>query len=65
MYKSTDYEQQQISFFHFNQTCGMGLDKENEWIKSANRLPWKAWEIPYFADDDRIIGNGNQYLRDV
>ena len=49
MYKSTDYDQQQISFFHFNQTCGMGLDKENEWIKSANRLPWKAWEIPYAA----------------
>ena len=49
MYKSTDYEQQQLGFFHFNQSCGMGLDKENEWIKNANRLPWKAWEIPYAA----------------
>lgn len=49
MYKSTDYDQQQLSFFHFNQTCGMGLDKENEWVKNANRLPWKAWEIPYAA----------------
>ena len=49
MYKSTDYDQWQLSFFHFNQTCGMALDKENEWINNANRLPWKAWEIPYAA----------------
>lgn len=49
MYKSTDYEQQQLSFFHFNATCGMALDKNNEWIKNGNRLPWKAWEVPYAA----------------
>ena len=42
MYKSADCDQQQISFFHFNPSCGMTLDKENEWIKNANRLPWKA-----------------------
>lgn len=49
MYKSTDYEQIQISFFQFNSSCGMGLDEENEWIKNGNRLPWKAWEAPYAA----------------
>ena len=49
MYKSTDYEQQQLSFFHFNGTCGMALDKSNEWIKNGNRLPWKACEVPYAA----------------
>ena len=27
----------------------MALDTENEWIKNANRLPWKAWEAPYAA----------------
>ena len=27
----------------------MALDKENEWIKNANRLPWKAWEVAYAA----------------
>ena len=49
MYKSADYDQQQLSFFHFNSSCGMALDTENEWIKNANRLPWKAWEAPYAA----------------
>lgn len=49
MYKSTDYDQLQISFFHFNSSCGMALDKENEWVKNGNRLPWKAWEVPYAA----------------
>lgn len=49
MYKSADYDQQQIGFFHFNSSCGMALDKENEWIKNANRLPWKAWEVAYAA----------------
>ena len=49
MYKPTDYEHQQISFFHFNSSCGIALDKENEWIKNADRLPWKAWETLYAA----------------
>ena len=49
MYKSTDYDQLQISFFHLNSSCGMALDKENEWGKNGNRLPWKAWEVPYAA----------------
>lgn len=44
MYKYADFDQQQIGLFHFNFSCGMALDKENEWIRNGNRLPWKAWE---------------------
>ena len=47
MYKSTDSEHQQLSFFQFNASCGMQLDSQNEWVKSANRLPWKVWEASY------------------
>ncbi len=47
VYKSTDSEHQQLSFFQFNASCGMQLDSQNEWIKDANRLPWKVWEISY------------------
>ena len=32
VYKSADYDQQQLSFFHFNSSCGMTLDTENKWI---------------------------------
>lgn len=49
MYKPKDYEHQQLSFFHFNSSCGIALDEENEWIKNADRLPWKAWETLYAA----------------
>lgn len=37
----------QLSFFQFNASCGMQLDSQNEWVKNANRLPWKAWEASY------------------
>ena len=49
MYKSTDSEQQQLCFLHFNQSCGLQLDTNNEWVKHADLLPWKAWEVPYAA----------------
>jgi hypothetical protein len=49
VYKPTDFDQQQLSFFNFNSSCGMALDEENEWIKNGNRLPWKAWEAVYAA----------------
>ena len=29
-------------FLSFQSFLWMALDKENEWIKNANRLPWKA-----------------------
>ena len=44
MYKTTDYDYEQLSFTNFNTTCGMQLDQNNEWIKLAKQLPWKAWE---------------------
>ena len=47
MYKSTESEHLQLSFFQFNASCGMQLDNQNEWVKYANRLPWKAWESSY------------------
>ncbi len=47
MYKSTESEYLQLSFFQFNASCGMQLDSKNEWIKDANRLPWKVWESSY------------------
>ena len=30
MYKSTDYEHEQLSFINFNMACGMQLDMNNE-----------------------------------
>ena len=47
MYKQDDIEQ--ISFFDFNQSCGMQLDENNEWIVLANRINWKSLEEPYAA----------------
>ena len=57
MYKSIDSEHQQICFLHFNQSCGMQLDTQNEWVKHADKLPWKAWEAPYAAMFTGIKGN--------
>lgn len=47
MYKTPDYDYQQLCFINFNATCGMQLDQCNEWIKNANRLPWRKWEPVY------------------
>ena len=47
VYKSTESEHLQLSFFQFNASCGMQLDSQNEWVKNANRLPWKVWEASY------------------
>ena len=37
----------QISFFDFNQSCGMQLDPNNEWIILAERIPWDSCEELY------------------
>ena len=47
MYKFND--DNQISFFDFNQSCGMQLDPENEWVKLADRIPWDRAEQMYAA----------------
>lgn len=39
----------QITLFDFNQSCGMELDPENEWIKLAHAIPWGRMEAPYVA----------------
>ena len=57
MYKTPDYDYQQMCFVNFNQTCGMQLDKNNEWIKQANQLPWQSWETLYSALFSSDTGN--------
>ena len=57
MYKSTDYEYEQLSFTNFNTTCGMQLDPENEWLRISKSLPWKAWESLYSSIFPSTTGN--------
>ena len=40
MYKTPDYDYEQLSFIGFNATCGLQLDPQNEWIVIAGKLPW-------------------------
>lgn len=47
MYKSPDYEYDQLSFVNFNTTCGLQLDSNNEWGQISRKLPWRAWETLY------------------
>ena len=44
MYRS---EEHQISFFDFNQSCGMQLNKDNEWVKLAGQIDWHRLEETY------------------
>lgn len=37
----------QIGFYDFNQSCGMELDPENEWITLADRIDWDRIEEIY------------------
>ena len=57
MYKSTDYDYEQLSFVSFNSSCGMQLDCSNEWIQTAARLPWRAWENLYSGLFPTTTGN--------
>jgi len=57
MYKTSDYENVQLSFVNFNTTCGMQLDVDNEWIQKASWLPWRAWESLYEAMFPSHTGN--------
>lgn len=47
MYTSPHYHQ--ISFFDFNQSCGMQLDDTNEWVLLADHLDWAKMEEAYSA----------------
>ena len=37
----------QISFDDFNQSCGMQLDKDNEWVRLSEIIPWNEFEEGY------------------
>lgn len=47
MYKFND--EHQIAFHDFNQSCGMQLDPDNEWVQLADRIPWDQIERLYAA----------------
>lgn len=42
MYTSPQYHQ--ITFNDFNQSCGLQLDRKNEWVVLAHRIDWMAME---------------------
>ena len=42
MYKSSNCRQ--ITFFDFNQGCGLQLDKTNEWVVLADHMDWDEME---------------------
>lgn len=60
MYKVAE---NQISFFDFNQSCGIQLDEENEWILLANHIEWDIWEKKYAAFFPSEKGNPAKPLR--
>lgn len=47
MYKTE--KDRQLSFFDFNQSCGMQLDSNNEWVQLADTIPWERAEEEYAA----------------
>lgn len=49
MYIPEKRRNRQITLFDFNQSCGMELDPNNEWIRLAHALPWSRMETRYAA----------------
>ena len=49
MYIPEKRKNRQITLFDFNQSCGMQLDPENEWIRLAHAIPWDKMEARYAA----------------
>ncbi len=60
MYKFRDH---QISFYDFNQSCGMQLDTSNEWVILADRIDWDTWEKKYAEFFPSEKGNPAKPLR--
>ena len=54
MYRTTD---RQISFTDFNQSCGMQLDQNNEWVVLADSIEWSKWEEDYAKNFNSPKGN--------
>ena len=46
MYRKTE-ESMQPDFWDFNQTCGIALNRDDEWIRLADRIDWDAVEAEY------------------
>lgn len=49
MYIPDKRKNRQITLFDFNQSCGMQLDPENEWVRLAHAIPWDRMEVRYAA----------------
>lgn len=49
MYMPEKNKNHQITLTDFNQSCGVSLDPNNEWIVLANRMPWEKIEAKYAA----------------
>ena len=45
MYKTQ--KDNQITFYDFNQSCGIPLDQNNIWIQLAHRINWDEIEEKY------------------
>ena len=60
MYRVTNH---QITFFDFNQSCGMQLDEKNEWIVLADSIDWDRWESEYAKKFESPRGNPAKPLR--
>lgn len=61
MYKNT--EEHQISFFDFNQSCGLQLDRNNEWVVLADRIDWLSMEKKYASMFPSTTGRPAKPLR--
>ena len=55
----------QISFSDFNQSCGMQLDINNEWVILADSIKWGKWEKKYAKKFKSTKGNPAKPFRMV
>ena len=55
----------QISFSDFNQSCGMQLDINNEWVILADSIKWGKWEKKYAEKFKSTKGNPAKPFRMV
>lgn len=55
----------QISFNDFNQSCGMQLDPDNEWVVLADSIDWSKWEVEYAKKFPSKKGNPSKLFQMV
>lgn len=61
MYKTL--MEHQITFFDFNQSCGMQLDENNEWVRLSEIINWSVLEKTYAEMFPSPKGNPAKPLR--